>query len=627
MKKSAFVCFGSDRGRDPLVYQEIPRRESGEEFFVLFSPGSGPHEGLLRELFRDTISASRLGHPSSYFIGFLNRFESLVRTMDRAEDILSSVTVTVMIRRDEEIYLLSNRSTEVIHWDALSGRAEALHSYPGVTEISLKKEKEQGDLFEQSLEDLFALRKFKVREGNHTLLMVPSKEFFARFGEQFKNSVFFPSFQIPEDSGIDLETTRTLAAMHWDTTNGAAETKEVPLRMQQEKRKKIPLPIMVGVPTLVIMLIILFSPRGEKRPVIDVEGQAPLLAVQGGGEEEQGSPEAVVEESRTQASVISLEEAWKKVFDHPVTSSPAHCGGRIFFGCRNGSLYAYSTEGEMLWQYKSGDGIGASPFCSGDRVISANYRGDVFCLDGKTGGKTWSFAARDKIVSSPQIRGDLVVVGTMEGNLIALGLKDGSRRWAKKIGESIWANPTVGKDYVIAATTDGSLVKLDHAGKIIWTAKPGGGIRSTPACMDEHDLVVFGTKDNYLYAYSLSAGNLMWRHLFGGEINAPPISNGSEILVGCDDGNLYALNMSGQRLWRRSLGGTVLSKPYIMGGLALVTSYSSKIFAIDIASGEIKSEFSASSPIYSSPLVTGNRVYFGSNAGIFYSLRIHGGSG
>ena len=620
MKKTAFVCFGSDKGQNPLVYQELPRRENGEEFFLFFSPVTGSHEGILRELFRDTISASRLGHPSSYFLGFLNRFKSLAGTADRAGEILAKISITAMIRRGEEIYLLSNRSVEVIHWDAASAKAERIQQYPGVVEISLKEEKEQGDLFEQPVEDLFTLRHFKVREGDHTLLLVPSREFFGRFREQFNNSVFFPSFEIPEETGIDIETTSTFAAIHWDTIERVPEEGAI----MQQKRKRIPLPVMVGVPTLIIMLLILFIPRGDKQPGVEIKDQSPLLSVQE-GEAETPAAEAVVKEREAGTGEVSLIEAWKKGFDHPITSSPAFCGGRIFFGCRDGSLYAYSPEGEMLWHYKSGGGIGASPFCIGDRVIAANYGGDIFCLDSGSGSKIWTFAASDRIVSSPRIRGDLVVVGTMEGNLIALDLEDGSRRWAKKIGDAVWAGATIGKDYVIAATTDGSLVKLDHRGKIIWTAKPGGGIRSTPVCMDGRDLVVFGTKDNYLYAYSLSEGNLMWRHLCGGEINASPISNGSEILVGCDDGHLYALTMSGQRKWRRSIGGTVLSRPYIMDDVVFVTSYGSKIVAIDIESGDVKSAYSTSSQVYSSPLVVGDRVYFGSNGGVLYSLWIHGG--
>lgn len=621
MKKTAFVCFGSDKGRSPLVYQELPRRENGEEFFLLFSPVVGPHEGMLRELFRDTISASRLGHPSSYFLGFLSRFKSLARTVDRAEEILSTVSITAMIRRDEEIYLLCNRSTELMHWDSVSAIAEPMQRYPGVTEISLKEEKDQGDLFEQPVEDFFTLRHFRIREGDHTLLLVPSKEFFGRFRRQFNDSVFFPSFEIPEETGIDLETTHTFAAIHWDTLERVQGERAI----MQQKRKRIPLPVIVGVPTLVIMLLILFMPRGEKQPGGEIDDQAPLLSAQ--EEAEKPASEKAAEETGTERTEVSLVEAWKKEFDHPVTSSPAFCDGKIFFGCRDGSLYSYSPEGEMLWQYKSGNGIGATPFCVGDRLVGANYGGDIFCLETGSGKNIWTFAANDRIVCSPRIRGDLVVVGTMQGNLIALDLKDGSRSWAKKVGEAVWASSTIGKDYVIVATTDGSLVKLDHGGKIMWTAKPGGGIRSTPLCMDDRDLVVFGTQDNYLYAYSLSAGNLMWRHLCGGEVNAPPISNGSEILVGCDDGHLYALTVSGQRKWRKSLGGTVLSKPHIMNETVFVTTYGSKIFAIDIADGDIRSEFSTSSPVYSSPLVAGDRVYFGSNGGIFYSLWIHGGRG
>ena len=255
MKKTAFVCYGSDKGRNPLVYQELPRRESGEEFFLLFSPVTGLHEGMLRELFRESISVSRLGHPSSYFLGFINRFKSLAGTVDRAEEILSAVSIAAMIRRGDQIYLLCNRSTELMHWEAVSAREERIQHYPGVTEISLKESKEQGDLFEQPVEDLFILRHFRIREGTHSLLLAPSRDFYGRFREQFNNSVFFPSFDIPEESGIDLETTRTFAAIHWNTVEGVPEERAI----MQHKRKRIPLPVLVGVPTLIIMLLIIFK--------------------------------------------------------------------------------------------------------------------------------------------------------------------------------------------------------------------------------------------------------------------------------------------------------------------------------------------------------------------------------
>jgi outer membrane protein assembly factor BamB len=623
MKKTAFVCYGNDKGHNPLVYQELPRRDSGEEFFVFFSPIIARDNELLRELFRDAISISRLGHPTHYFYQFVHRFRELAATVDRAVEMLRDVRIAVMVRRGRECYLLRNEHVEAMHWDGSRSTAEELSHYKDLSVIPLKEVKDQGDLFEQPIEDMFVLNHFTLGEGDHTILLIPSKDFYGRFKEEFRNSVLFPSFEIPDEAGVDLSTTNTFPAIHWNT---ARESVRMPVT---KKGRRVPIPAIVGATTLVIAMLILFMPRQEGTLPVEQEGDEPLLsAVEDPSPNETGRPaETVAEQSKETRGerTITLAEAWKKGFDAPVTSSPVTCGDRVVFGCRDGSIYAFTHDGEMVWRYGTGDGVGASPFCVSGKVIGANYSGEVVCLDLGTGKKAWTFAARDKIVSSPRARGNMVLVATMQGHLMALDLKDGSRLWAKKIGEEIWANSTIGGDYIIAATTDGSLVKLDHDGDILWSAKPGGGIRSTPLCLEKEDLVVFGTKDKYLYGYSLSGGALMWRYMCGGEVNAPPVRAGSSILVGSDDGNLYAVSMNGQLVWRTALRGQILSKPCVKDNTAFVTVYSSKVYAIDLRNGEIESEFQASSPIYSSPHIDGDRIFFGSNGGVFYSIWIYGG--
>jgi len=624
MKKTAFVCFGSDKGHNPLVYQELPRRDNGEEFFVFFSPIKARENEPLKELFRDAISISRLGHPLHYFLQFVKRFKDIAATADRASEMLKEVRIAIMIRRGRECHLLTNEQVEAMHWSGATSKAEALSRYPDLTLIPLKEAKDQGDLFEQPIEELFVLNQFDLAEGDHTIMLVPSKDFFGRFGEEFKNSILFPSFETPEDPGIDLDTTTTFPAIHWNTVREKAGA-----RTTVRKRRGVQLPALVGAVTLIVAMIILFMPRDRGESLEETGGDEPLLSAADGTAPDGGASPAVEERDvsvdRRGARTISLTEAWKKGFDAPVTSSPVTCGDLVVFGCRDGSIYAFTQTGETAWRYETGDGVGASPFCVSGRVIGANYSGDVVCLDLEKGSEIWSFAARDKIVSSPRVRGNMVLIATMQGNLMALDLKEGRRLWARKIGKGIWATSTIGEDYIITATTDGSLVKLNHGGDILWSAKPGGGIRSTPLCIEKEDLVVFGTRDKYLYGYSLSGGDLMWRYMCGGEVNAPPVLAGSSILVGSDDGNLYAVSMNGQPVWKTSLKGTVLSKPFVEESTAFVTSYGSKIFAVNTLNGEIESEFQAASPIYSSPYIDGERIFFGSNGGIFYSLWIYGG--
>jgi outer membrane protein assembly factor BamB len=425
---------------------------------------------------------------------------------------------------------------------------------------------------------------------------------------------------------MELEASRTFPVIHLRTGSGKeGET------MTERKRplKRLSFPMVAGILTAVLAILYFFGPLRQDEPARDISDPAiPLSAEDGGvGEEEGSAGENASAQAEPAGRTVTLHEAWKKDFSKPITSSPACHEGRVIFGCRDGALYAFSAAGEPLWKHPTSNGIGASPACIDDRVIAANYDGDVFCLDVTSGEDIWSYPMKAKIVSTPQVQGNLVVVGTMEGRLTALDLRSGTKIWSQKLGSGIWANVSIGKAYIIAATTDGSLVKLKHDGSIEWRINTGAGILSSPLCMDDENLVIFGTKDQYIYAYSLSDGDLMWRVATGDEANGSPVTDGSSIYIGSADGNLYALSKSGQLKWKRSLGGAILSRPLIIDDTIYVTSYASKLAAIDAVSGSIIGEYKTGSPIYSSPAHDGRRVFFGSNAGSFYSLWLYGESG
>lgn len=635
MKRTAFVCLGSDQREDSLHYQELPTRENGEEFFIFFAPGHEDRKPLIKQLFRDAISAPRMGHPLKYFLGFIDRLNTVAGGIDEVENLVADSMIAVMIRRKREVFLFHNAGIEIVHWDGASAAESLASIMPGFTDMPLRRIEGQGDLFARFTEELFVLRHFSLIDGSHTVVLAPSHDFVIRNSEALRDSIFFPAFELAPDVDVHVETERSFPAIHWNTTG--AETMKDSTKTQRGLLRKISIPATVGVLTALIAVIIFFGPWSRKDTVDGDSETTALLSTDDSGQAELQAEEAettpVAEADigpgpagRGVSSTMKLSRAWSTKFASPVTSSPQFHGGTVYFGCRDKHLYAFLPNGTMKWKYDSGEGVGASPCCISRYVIGANYAGTVFCLDADSGQKLWSYAANERIISSPQARGETVLIGTMGGNLIALSLSDGTRRWSQKIGEGIWANTSVGDTYIITATTDGSLVRLNHDGKIEWRVKPGGGILSSPLCLENIDLVVFGSKDTYIYAYSLSEGNLMWRAAAGGEVNGTAVSDGETILIGSDDGNAYALSLAGQIRWKRHLGGAVKSKPLIVGATALITSYGSKIYALDLESGEITSEHQTDAPVYSSPTHDGTRVYFGSNGGTFHALWMYGGA-
>jgi outer membrane protein assembly factor BamB len=621
MRRTCFVCYGTEGKKNSLTYQEISRKSDGDEFFIFLSWSRASDEEPLRELYRSIVSSSRLGHPARFFR------EIAENAGESAGSWLEESCILMTWRKGEDVYLFRNKKVEPVHFDSATGREGTIHSLEDREELPLQKDGTQTDLFDKEYGDHFDLDRFRLSSGGHTLLFAPSRDFIRRNRETLLDSVLFPSFEVPAEGELEVNTDRSVAAMHWGTSPPAAE---VPVRRKRGVEiMKSSVPMAAGAVALVLAILIIFKPFGnrDENPGGDEEV---LLSTASSAEESvddgisvsediPDTPAPSVSEEPAVSTRTELSEGWRKKFEAAVTSSPVICGDNVTFGCRDGNLYCFSTAGEIRWEYKASTGVGASPACAGNRVLGADYEGNVFCLSLSEGSRIWNYKAGAKIVSSPVISSKRVIVCTMDGRIISLDLSSGEREWSQKIGEQIWGTPSAGKDFIIVATTDGSLIRMTHDGKVTWRVEPGGRLHSSPLCIEDRDLVVIGTGDTYIIGYSLSAGMLMWRYGAGSDVRSSPVSSGGTIVVGTENGLLVAVSTDGQLIWKKDMGGAIRSRPLILDEMVAVTAYNSKLSVLSLYDGSVISEYRAASPIYSSPAYHDGRIFFGSNAGFFHA--------
>ncbi len=627
MKRTSFVCFGARGAKDALVYQEIPGRDGGEEFFLFFSPGRPEQEQALRGLFREAVSASRLGAPAHYFTRFFEQFKTVAAEGAGDGAVLQDALLMIVIRRGSDVHVLCNRDASFVHGDVRTGRRDPASSLKGFSEVPLGGGADQRDLFRRAPEDMLALYRFTIGEGEHTLILAPSEEFVARHEESLRNSVFFPAFEFPRDAGIEIAVSRSFPALHWksETVDEPEAAKKRPARAFPRVNR----PLVAGAVAAAVVIAVMVGsvarrdrerPTGEEHPQLGAADAARKDSSTARVNE--GAPSVPSEEPRdaTGTGRIDLNETWKRTFSEAVTSSARYHRGKVYFGCRDGHLYAFTPDGALAWKYRARGGVGASPRCVEDRVIGADYRGTVFCLDAGSGKAIWSFATRSKIVSTPECSGDLVFAATTDGRLFAVRLADARKVWEKKLGASIRADLVAGKDYVVAVTTDGALFRVDRRGAIVWKAKIGAGTASSPARDERRDLVVCGAKDRGVYGFSLASGARKWRYAADSAVDGSAACGADAIYIGSRNGTLYALTFDGALRWRSVVGGVVLSRPLVEGASVFVTTYAAELVAVDASSGERSGAYRASSAIYSSPETDGKHLYFGSNGGAFYAL-------
>ena len=657
MKKTTFVCYGNSPRDNAFVYNESPRNGKSEEFFAFILPGNPVWSSELRELFRMAISTSRMGSARSYFIRFIDSLKEKFSIKTDLKDVFLDSIILLLIKRGNEIHFLHNRDLNIVHWDG-SKQPEKISRFTSTLEFSFDQDEEQPDLFNKSLEELFLLRKVENLTGKHTLIFTPSVEFADRNRELFLNSIFFPSFEVPDTKGVNLGTNLHLPAIHWNIKSLQPEIKESRLKIC--KLRKISIPIVSGIIAAVMAAAIFFWPFSdssdpkvqEDKILLSASDVSENIAEEkySSNKEKENKNVSSAESSKAgktaekadkqnvsvkpqndskQESVksvitkIELKRAWRKKFTQPVTSSPVLCGNNVMFGCRDGFIYAFSENGDFKWKNNLGAGVGSSPLCSEDRkVIVCDYQGDIVYFDSENGDVLWKTSLGSKIVSTPSITRKRLFTGTMAGDLYSIGLENGEKGWKKHLGSAIWSSIVTGKDFIIAATVDGHLIKLDLQGNILWITDPGGEIYSTPICIEKRDFVIIGTNNKLISAFSLSDGSLLWQYTVSGMVRGTPATDGEKIIIGTDDGKIYSFSMSGRILWMQDVGNIVRSKPLIYGKVVFITGYNTKLTAIDINSGNIIDTFGVESAIYSSPLYFNGRMYFGSNDGFFHSIDI-----
>jgi outer membrane protein assembly factor BamB len=121
----------------------------------------------------------------------------------------------------------------------------------------------------------------------------------------------------------------------------------------------------------------------------------------------------------------------------------------------------------------------------------------------------------------------------------------------------------------------------------LWTYDTSPGqIPQAPTVSDNR--VYVGSLNNYTYC--IEDGALKWSKNLGSPIYPSPAVDGDLLCVGCDDGRLYAFNVSGEQpvsLWNFTVGTAVRSSITINGDKVFCASEDGYLYAINRTNGNI----------------------------------------
>lgn len=274
-------------------------------------------------------------------------------------------------------------------------------------------------------------------------------------------------------------------------------------------------------------------------------------------------------------------------------------------------------------------GLGCTePAVVGDAVLLTE-NGPLRALDAETGEKRWVVDAEDdgvRFFGTPTVYDGRVYVGGLSGDVAAFDLETGTRQWTHEFESLAVGPPTVASEgYGLFVTAGESVARLDsETGDLEWQRKLFGRL-DRPIVVDEHShSVVAVAESGDVYALDETTGDGFWRTGLPDRTTTPPTMAGEKTVVGCFDGNLYALGTRGQIEWSTQVGG------FAKGGIGIAdgTVYAEAgraLHAIDRKTGGRRWRYALGTIGDRPPAIVDDTIYVGGSR--LYALEPGGSVG
>lgn len=319
-----------------------------------------------------------------------------------------------------------------------------------------------------------------------------------------------------------------------------------------------------------------------------------------------------------------VDSAWQFGTGSSVTSSPAVAAdGTVYFGSIDTRIYALNPDGTEKWRVTTGgiiDMTTAAVAADGTIYLGSNDR--ILRALNPDGTVKWTYTAEDTLVCGFALDADgNIYTKDSAGNLLAFS-PAGALRWSRSVGGETFASPVIGADghlYVGAGSLGFHAYRTD--GTLLWRTTVDGDIY-TAAAIDSAGRLYFATLNGTVYCLD-TAGRIVWQRTLGGGFSSSPVLGPDGVLyLGGYDKRLHALNTTdGSTRWNYLLPDEVRATAPIVAsdGSVLLGCYDGQLYHFN-STGTLRRTYATGHRIRSSPVLTGSRLYFGSNDGKLYAL-------
>ncbi|HYO45084.1 MAG TPA: PQQ-binding-like beta-propeller repeat protein [Gemmatimonadota bacterium] len=213
------------------------------------------------------------------------------------------------------------------------------------------------------------------------------------------------------------------------------------------------------------------------------------------------------------------EVRWRFATEGRVRSSPAVADGVVYAGSADGSLYTIAlADGRLLWRFDT-EGrqldsslfgydrrtITSSPAVAGGAVFFGSRDGSLYAVDAETGALRWRVLHDDTSwsIASPAVVDWLVLDASSDAGFFhAVDAVTGRVVWRVDVGAPLWPSPVVAGDTAWFLTSLGELWGVDpRTGAVRERVQLGVRTKSSPWIED--GALYMGTDERYVLAVRL----------------------------------------------------------------------------------------------------------------------------
>lgn len=284
-----------------------------------------------------------------------------------------------------------------------------------------------------------------------------------------------------------------------------------------------------------------------------------------------------------------------------------------------------SAMKNIQWKFKTNGGISSSPICVGDAIYFGSKDGCIYAINTKTKNQIWRYQVGTPILSQVAVYNDMIFFSSKEV-FYALNINTGEEIWKYdtkvedryKFRKDEWdyhdASPVIDNNVVYFGSGMGFVYGLDIlTGKIVWEFKTDkqAAVRSTPLIYE--GIMYFGDWNGAYYAVDIKSKQSKWVLNYSKPFQSSSIIADKTIFFGGRDTNIHAVDIvTGQEKWtyKEPAGSWITGDPIIPDKIVYFpTSDEKKVYAMDISTGKVEVVYNIYKNSFSKPLIYNNVLY------------------